>query len=274
MKKILLAFDGLQFSQGAFEFARQLNDLHPILLTGVFMPQLSYANLWSYADGASGVAFVPMLEEDDSEMLQQNIKRFEELCVKHNIAYAVHKDYYDFALPELKKETRFADLLIISSETFYSSVVGENNNDYLKDVLRDSECPVIVVPERYEFPKVNIIAYDGSADSVYALKQFAYLFPELRNQETIIVYAAATEGTDLPQETQIQELAKQHFLDLSFQKLDVDPKKYFGAWLMENKGAILVSGSFGRSGFSELLRKSFSDSLIADHKLPVFIAHK
>jgi hypothetical protein len=51
MKKILLAFDDSHFSTGAFEFARQLNDLRPILLTGVFIPQLSYANLWSYATG-------------------------------------------------------------------------------------------------------------------------------------------------------------------------------------------------------------------------------
>ena len=40
MKKILLAFDGVQFSKSAFDFARQLNDLHPILLTGVFNPSV------------------------------------------------------------------------------------------------------------------------------------------------------------------------------------------------------------------------------------------
>jgi hypothetical protein len=37
MKKILLAFDGEHFSEGAFEFASSLNRKERILLTGVFL---------------------------------------------------------------------------------------------------------------------------------------------------------------------------------------------------------------------------------------------
>src|SRR6187397_2460018 len=122
MKKILLAFDGLHFSEGAFEFARQLNDLNPILLVGAFVPQLSYANLWSYANGAAGSMYIRTLEEEDSAGVKKNISRFEELCEKNFINYKVHKDFYDFALPELRKETRYADLLIISSESFYQNI--------------------------------------------------------------------------------------------------------------------------------------------------------
>ena len=273
MKKVLLAFDGAQFSEGAFEFARQLNELHSILLTGVFIPQLSYANLWSYADGMAGAAFAPMLEQEDTEQLENNIERFKTLCTQQNIAYSVHKDYYDFALPELKRETRFADLLIIGSETFYETIVGAHTNDYLKDALHDSECPVIVVPEKYKFPKLNIIAYDGSASSVYALKQFAYLFPELRAQETVVVYSSNEEGIDIPQEQQLQELAAQHFLDLSFRKLEVSSKG-FNNWMDGNRGAILVCGAYSRSLISQMFHKSFSQSVIESHKLPVFIAHK
>ena len=40
MKKILLAFEGSHFSEGAFEFARKLNELSPVQLTGVFLPQI------------------------------------------------------------------------------------------------------------------------------------------------------------------------------------------------------------------------------------------
>ena len=71
MKKILIAFDGTQFSEGAFEFARALNELSPVLLTGVFMPQVSYANLWSYSGAMAGLMFVPMIEEEEGELLQK-----------------------------------------------------------------------------------------------------------------------------------------------------------------------------------------------------------
>lgn len=273
MKKIILAFDGVQFSEGAFGFARQLNDLHPILLTGVFIPQLTYANLWSYADSVAGTAYIPLLEEGASETVQQNIARFKALCEEHDINYKVHKDFYDFALPELKKETRFADLLIISSETFYKNLSGGEPTEYMQNALHNSECPVLIVPENFNFPSVNILAYDGTGSSVYAIKQFAYLFPELCNQETLLVYSSSEEGDKLPEESQMEELTRQHFLDISFLKLKLNHGKFI-EWINQNSNALLVSGSFGRSSFSQILRKSFVHDVIAEHKLPVFVAHK
>src|SRR6187397_130544 len=103
MKKILLAFEGTHFSEGAFEFARRLNELQPILLTGVFLPQTELANLWSYADPV-GVPFIPTVESSEAEIVHQNIAGFERLCQGNCIDYRVHKDFYDLALPELKKE--------------------------------------------------------------------------------------------------------------------------------------------------------------------------
>ena len=110
MKKVLLAFDGLHFSKGAFEFARRLNELEPILLLGVFVPQVTIANLWSYAAPENAPLFIPLLEEDDSQVIDENISSFEGLCKSNGIEYRIHKDFLDFALPEFKKETRFADL--------------------------------------------------------------------------------------------------------------------------------------------------------------------
>ena len=53
MKKILLAFDGSNFSEGAFEFVRRLNDIQPLLVTGVFVPQVAYSNASSYSPAAA-----------------------------------------------------------------------------------------------------------------------------------------------------------------------------------------------------------------------------
>src|SRR5215204_3098641 len=121
MKKILLALDGSHFSEGAFEFARALNEMQPILLLGIFIPQVDYANLWSYANSASGPMLIPLMEDEDSDAVQKSVERFEKLCQRNNIHYRVHKDFFDFALPELKKETRFADLVILSGESFYKN---------------------------------------------------------------------------------------------------------------------------------------------------------
>lgn len=275
MKKVILAVDGTNFSSGAFDFVKHLNEKEPLLLTGIFVPQLDYANLWSYAAAAgSGAVYVPLLEDEDNDEIAKNIAIFERQCVRNNIAYRVHKDFYDFALPELKRETRFADVLILSGEAFYKQVVGANQFDYMRTALHQSECPVLIVPEEYRFPTQNILAYDGSEESVYAIKQFAYVFPELASNETTLVWVESDEDKDFPNKVLIEELATQHYKKLGFHKSDINSKKYFSAWMSEQKGAVLVSGSFGRSGFSESIRRSFVADVIKDHQVPVFIAHK
>ena len=276
MKKILLAFDGTNFSEGAFAFVRRLNEIKQVLVTGVFVPQVDYANLWSYAAASSGGTgiYVPLVEEEEAEIVAKNIRLFESLCQKNGIKYRVHKEFFNFAMPELKTETRFADLLVLGGELFYKGVMEGNQLQYLRDAVHASECPVLIVPENYAFPDNNILAYDGSEDSVYAIKQFAYIFPELSKNKTLLVYAEDEDEKGIPSADQVTELATQHFDNLSFYKLEVDPKKYFSTWISEQKGSILVSGSFSRSALSQIFRKSFITDIIRDHQVPVFIAHR
>lgn len=273
MKKIILAFDGTHFSEGAFEFARRLNEMQPILLTGVFLPQSLLANLWNYAD-AAGRDVVSLIESNEADLVQQSISRFESLCRRNGIEYRVHKDFYDLAIPELQKESIYADLMILGSEVFYERSGETSPGIYLKDSLRNIKCPVLLVPEEFDFPESIILAYDGSDDAVFAIKQFAYLFPELTGRPTVLVYASKDASDDFPDKIQMEELVARHFSNLTLQKLDINPKKYFGVWMLDKKSAMLVCGSFGRSSLSQLFKKSFVTEVIADHRLPVFIAHQ
>jgi len=273
MKKILLAFDGTHFSEGAFEFARQMNEQSPVLLTGVFLPQIVHSQVRSYSEGISGPLFLPLTEDVDLIAVQKNIARFESLCQKNAIDYRIHKDFTDFALSALIKETRFADLLIIGSQSFYENLGINRLNEIVKNALHASECPVLVVPEKFENPQSNVLSYDGSNDAVYAIKQFAYLFPELCKNNTLLVYAKEEADKELPDEEYIEELAARHFPNLSLLKLQINPRHFFNTWITDRKGSVLVSGAFSRSAFSQMFKKSFVTDVIVDHRLPVFIAH-
>ncbi len=273
MKKVLLMFDGAHFSNGAFDFVRQLNNLEHVLVTGVFLPQTVASSLWSYTDAMTGTVLMPVLPQTDPDVYTTSRKEFETRCKKSGIEYRVHEDAYDFALPELITESRFADLLVIGSESFYENEDHEIN-EYLQEVLQKVECPVIVVPEKFEFPNTTILSYDGSASSVYAIKQFAYLFPELSNQPTLLVYAQDDEKIEFPHENNIEELTARHFQDLTLMKLEINPTKYFSAWMNQKQGAILVAGAYGRSTISQMFKRSFIKNVIGAHKIPVFIAHR
>lgn len=266
-------FDGAHFSKGAFDFVSRLNNLEHVLVTGVFLPQSVASALWSYTDAMTGTVLVPALPETDPELLTQSKKEFETMCVKNGMEYRIHEDAYDFALPELITESRFADLLVIGSESFFENE-REDVNEYLQEVLQRVECPVIVVPEEFKFPNTTILSYDGSASSVYAIKQFAYLFNELRKQPTMLVYAQDDEKIEFPHESNIEELTARHYPDLTLLKLEINPAKYFAAWMNNKKDAILVAGAYGRSSVSQLFKKSFIKKIIGAHKIPVFIAHR
>jgi hypothetical protein len=273
MKKIIIAFEGLHFSRGAFEFARKLNEKDRILLTGVFLPQVMLSNLWSYADGANGPMFIPLVEGTDAELISKNIDLFTDLCKKNDIDFRVHKDFYDFALPELKKETLCADLLVLGSESFYSNIGQGEPNDYLKEALHEAECPVVVVPESFDFPANNILAFDGSPSAIYAIKQFSYLFPEFTANPTLVVHVGE-ENEDQIKNAFIAEWAAKHFSVLTISNIHLDAKKYFSTWMSGRKACMLVAGAFGRSAFSRLLRKSFVFDILKDHRVPLLIAHK
>src|SRR5258708_3008885 len=115
MKKAMIIFGGSRFAEGAFEFARKLNELQPLLLVCNFISEASYTALWLYTDPPLTTEFIPLVDKEIKAM-KENIRKFETACRENKIEYRVHADFVDFLLADLKTKTRFTDLLIISSD--------------------------------------------------------------------------------------------------------------------------------------------------------------
>lgn len=272
MKKIIVPFDGDHYSAGVYSFANGLNNITPVLLTGIFLAEADYARYIFFPTAFSAPVFVPHLQAFEEEDINNNVEHFSKFCKDNFIAYKVHKDMYDSAIPVLNKETRFADLMLIGSETFYKNGIAYGSNQYLKEALHKTECPVVIVPEKFEFPNRVILAYDGSASSVFAIRQFTYLFPELCDKKAILIYTGDDED-EIPDQLLIDELVSRHFRDVSTIKISGDDSKHFEHWLDKQPNPLLVCGSFGRSVVSELFNQSFVMDIIKKYKTPVFIAH-
>jgi nucleotide-binding universal stress UspA family protein len=273
MKKIIIAFDGRHFPEGAMEMAAWLDQREKVLLAGVFLSPIDYREVIGYSGiGMGGPVVMPPFEEDD-RMVQTVIARFEEHCQRQGLEYRVHKDTELFALQELIRETRFADLLMLSSELFYENIEKEQPNEYLRKTLHDSECPVMLVPERFRAPESLVMTYDGKASSVYAIRQFAYLFPELSELECLLVGADEEPDASLPQAQLIEELVSRHYPHLTIRHFAGEDREGFRQWLGARQDCLLVTGAYGRGEVSSLFRKSFVADLIREHRMPIFIAH-
>jgi hypothetical protein len=271
MKKVLLVCDGNHFSEAAFKMAAYLQTLQPILLTGVFLGAEIYKYVYLDVDYTSAELAVELQEEQEKQ-ITQSTQRFKKLCTKYGIEYRVHEDWESFPLDNLKKEMRFADLAIIGNEVFYKDFDDEHPNSHLKTALHNAECPVLLVPEKFESIDNILLAYNGNKASVFAIKQLVSLLPELCKKEILLVYAAE-DNKEIPDLTFIEELAARHFPNLTLYKLDINPKAYFATWLSERKNTLVVTGSFGRSEVSVMWNHSFITDVIQEHDLPIFVAH-
>lgn len=274
MKKIIIALDGQHFPHGAFEFVKTINNKSSILLAGVFLSPVDYSKVLAFT-GMEGVAMMPewLMRGEDDVLVSKNIEIFENACIAEGIEYRVHKDTDMMAISSLIEETRFADVLLVSSDLFYENVQKEQPNFYLEEVLKKAECPVMLVPENYKETSQNILTYDGSESSVFAIKQFAYLFPELVMNETMLLSATGNEE-QMPEYSMIAELVSRHYPNLKIMPLPLASRADFANWIRNQQPAYVVMGAFSRSLFSELFKKSFANRLIHEIKMPIFISHK
>ncbi|MEP7254455.1 MAG: hypothetical protein ABI666_01700 [Ferruginibacter sp.] len=274
MKKIIIALDGRHFPHGAFEFVKNVNTTSKILLAGVFLSPVDYSKVLAYT-GMEGIAMMPewLERNNDDQVVNKNINLFKEACIAEGIEYRVHNDTSLMAIASLIEETRFADVLLVSSDLFYENVQKAQPNFYLEEVLKKAECPVMLIPENYKEPGQVILTYDGSESSVFAIKQFAYVYPELTRYETVLL-SIAEHDEGLPEYGLITELVARHYPNLKIQSLPMTNKKDFINWLSGQAYSFIIMGAFSRSLFSQLFKKSFASKVIHDIKMPLFISHK
>ena len=272
MKKILFLCDGDNFPQGAFRFIQQLCNAENVFAKGLFFTSIDTEQLIP-------IGFMPIsepyvkLKEDEKIILRKSQDRFTKECELHGIKCQVNPYTGSWDRELFIKESRFADFVVLSEELFCRDVLDVQPNYFMGETLRVSECPVIVVPENFESVDRLAVAYDGGKEALFALKQFAYLFPEYTDLPADFVHIKDEQEDDIPDRELLQEFASSHFDSLFASKLHFNAKKYFPSWLESRKNVFLVAGSYSRSSISNAFRQSFADRVIAKHACPVFIAH-
>jgi hypothetical protein len=272
MKKILLLCDNDHFPRGAFRFISQVMDTESIFLKALFFTALNTDNFVPVGFIPVGVPYMK-LKEEEKLSLDVNRKKFSKECEQHGIRYMVHSNEDCWDVDLFTRESRFADLVVLSEELFYQEVPDIQPNYFIEEALRSSECPVVIVPEKFQSIDRLAFAYDGGRESMFALRQFSSLFPGLTELPAEFVHVKNEESQDIPDQELLKEYTCAHYDAQFVTKLHFDPKKYFTTWLESKKNVFLVAGAYSRSSLSNLFKQSFADKIIAEHTCPVFISH-
>ncbi len=276
-KKFLAVFDGLKFSQSTLDYAIQLSTQTNSFLVGVFLDEYFYRsyNMTKILNSNKNAEeLMEQLDAQDQENRDEAVKIFEQACSKAGIDYSLHRNT-GIAIQELKQESIFADLIIINDgETFNRFSVNPPTR-FIKELLADVQCPVLIVPDTFNAVDKITLLYDGGPSSVFAIKMFSYLFDQL-TEIPVEVFSVKEKsaGTHVPGNKLMREFIKRHFPKAKYVVKKGDPEEEVLGYLRYHKGnELVVLGAYRRSEISRWFKTSMADILMKELNTPLFIAH-
>jgi nucleotide-binding universal stress UspA family protein len=277
MKKIIAAFDGLKYSENTREFALNLAKQTGAHLVGVFMDDFLYNSFKIYELVAKeGVLEnnLKKLKEKDEDTRAAAAADFAAACEQYGLEYSVHHDR-NIALQELKQESIYTDLLVIDSKETLTHYSEELPTRFIRDLLGDVQCPVLLVRGKFKPLKKIILLYDGEPSSVHAVKMFSYLLPQLKDTDTeVISVKPASTTLHLPYNKLMKEFMKRHCPQAKYTVLNGFAEDEIVTHLKKQPGnTLVVLGAYRRGNVSRWFRESMADILMKETKLPLLIAH-
>ena len=278
MEKVLLAIDGVQLNNEALNFACYICRLTKSRLIGVFLENLVAEQRQEYKTTPNlAYADWPIEVESDGyrqkvELIEQNIVTFKNRCCEEGVNCVVHRDR---SLPEseLVAESRYADLLIVDAQTSFKRKYEGSPSDFARQILKESECPVVIAPQTFTEIDEIVFAYDSSASSIFAIKQFTYLLPEFKKYKLTILNVNESGQWQDCNKIKFSEWLNDHYDHVNYQARKGEPETGLLDFLIKKQNQFVILGSFGRTAFSNLIHKSKAEILIETITQPIFITH-
>ena len=262
----------------ALDFACYLGRLTKSKITGVFLenlPVIQPAMVITF-DGSS----LPVLDTNKTspdygekrKLTDDNISRFKKACENRAVRCNVHRDK-GVPVKEIIAESRYADLVVVDPATSFNASFEGTPTEFVKDILKDAECPVIIAPEIFDPVDEIIFTYDGSKSAAFAIKQFAYLFPQLEDKRVVMLQVNEAGEWSEEDKHNLTEWLQNRYSAIGFLALKGDTDDRLFDYLFKRKNSLLVMGAYGRPGLSRFFRRSHADRIIRTMTLPIFSSH-
>jgi len=276
MEKILYVTDAIKLNTRCLDFGVFVCNLTHSRLTGVFLEnkeqearsrqEIIETAVGNTLPGASASAL-------KDHYCEENIRHFRNACETGGVNCTIHKDN-GVPLAEVITESRYADLIVIDVTTSFASVREPTPTSFVKEVLQEAECPVVIAPERFDGVDEIIFTYDGSRSSVFAIKQFIHLFPQLGDKKVTILSVTHPGGKVKGDKYKLKEWLGSHYDHIELVTLeDGNVRARLLEYLLVKEKVFVVMGAYGRGVLSNLLAPSHAGTVVQLLTQPVFIAH-
>jgi nucleotide-binding universal stress UspA family protein len=275
MEKILLVINAHNPDVFSIDFACRVVNLSHTKLTGLFIENLYFEYIPvnaidepSYFSAVSTTANATVAVDTD-----QSIRLFKEECLRRGIRPEVYIDQGE-PIREIIFESRFADLVIVDPKVSFYNREEPLPSHFVKEILAKAECPVLLAPERFETIEEIVFCYDGSASSVFAIKQLTYLLPQLYDKKAMLLEVSRRSEEEFTEShRRMLDWLRSHYRNVYYHSLKGDVKDELFNYFFKKQKVLIVIGAYGRSMLSNFFRKSNADVLIRMVDLPIFITH-
>jgi nucleotide-binding universal stress UspA family protein len=277
MKKFVVAFDGLRFSDSVKDYAIMLAKQSSAHLVGVFLDdtlRTSYRVHELVTGGGDIESRQRQLDRKDRAVREQAAENFQIACQSEDLSYSIHHDS-NIALQELLHESIYADLLIIDNSETLSTYSEKIPGEFIRNLLSMVKCPVLIVPHHFKPIDSIVLLYDGEPSSVYAIKMFSYTLASMKQDPAeVITVKDRVDGLYVPDSRLMKEFMKRHFPKATYTVLNGQPDMVIADYLQKRQGnPLVVLGAYRRGFVSRWFHPSMADALMKDLQLPLFIAH-
>ena len=278
MRKFVVAFDGLKYSQSARNHAIRLAKENEAHLVAVFLNDFTHHTYKIYdlvnESGEFSTAKQKKLFQHDEEHKKAAVDDLKNACWEAGLNFTIHHDHEE-AIDELLRESIYADLLIVDKKENMTFEKDPPPTSLIRDLLPQVQCPVLVVPHHYHEAKRTVILYDGEPSSVMAAKMYSYTLPFMTQYPIEVITVRNAElDSHVPNNTLVKEFMKRHFPDARFNVLKGIPEDQILNYLIDvTDNPIVVLGAYRRSRISRWFKPSMADMLMRKIQLPLFIAH-
>jgi nucleotide-binding universal stress UspA family protein len=214
------------------------------------------------------------LNEKDKETRKHSIELFKTACEHAKLEFSIHHDR-NVAVKDLLHESIYSDLLVINKKESFTIYKEEFPSDFIRDILVDIQCPVILVPEKHKKLDAVVLLYDGDPSSVHAVKMFSYMLAPFKHLPVkVLSVNPEKQSLHLPDNRLMKEFMKRHFPKAEYIVLKGDAEENILIYLkQQTEEMLVVLGAYRRNRVSRWFKASMADTLMVNTKFPLFIAH-
>ncbi len=275
MKKILLPIDPSEYTKAAWKYVVEISKLQKAFVEGIAI--LDVLDIVEQA-----VTFFPLPQgteghikkEEDllvkaRKKVEEELINFKEACKAENLRCQakIMEGRPDFII---EKESLYNDLIVMGIRNFFHFETRNRPETSLKDILGYINTPVLAVPKTYKPIRKVLMTYDASAPSMKAIQRFVTMTKGME-YEIILLTKSDDEKAAMAEMEKLEDYLAHHGnRPVTKRWISHSLRKTVGKDYLDTVDMI-ICGKYSKSPVKEFFTGKFTNYLIDQNRVPVFI---